>query len=490
MNFIKKQTLLNHPTRLKNVEDYTEIAKISKIQLTAITRLVAKLFNAPYAAIHFLDDKYIQPIAQYNKNKFSFNHILIQDSFCYYTLNKKTETPFIVNNTKTDRRFQNIAYVKQGIHFYAGIKLKTVENQLIGSLCVMDTYPKLEIDPELIERLYDLSSITLKEIETIKLKYKTEHIERRLNDVLEHLPQGLAVFDKNDYLVIANKSLRDSLPEKLAQEIYKKDIRYESIIKKVISDGYHFSNSNKNKQFIKELIKRHKTPTESFEIKTKNNQIIKIIEHLTPSGDIISQQLNVTKKRLKEEEAYHQSIMREAIAKTAMDAIITINHKGIILEFNHAAECIFGFKAKDVINTPLLNTIIPKNMRKAHTAGLKKYLKTRKTNIMGKRLELKAIKNNGEEIDVELMISPIEVNQEVYFTAYLKDISETKQYQKVLQDAKEKAEMANIAKTDFLANMSHEIRTPLNGIIGALDLLMEEESGLIEELSDEKKTFA
>lgn len=66
------------------------------------------------------------------------------------------------------------------------------------------------------------------------------------------------------------------------------------------------------------------------------------------------------------------------------------------------------------------------------------------------------------------------------------DVTERKQLEGELKDAKEKAEAANRAKSDFLASMSHELRTPLNAIIGFSDLLMDESAG---ELNEEQVSY-
>ncbi|MDF0552631.1 PAS domain S-box protein [Kamptonema sp. UHCC 0994] len=66
----------------------------------------------------------------------------------------------------------------------------------------------------------------------------------------------------------------------------------------------------------------------------------------------------------------------------------------------------------------------------------------------------------------------------LYYEGSIEDISDRKQFESVLQLAKEAAEAASMAKSSFLANMSHELRTPLNAIIGYSEILQEETTDL------------
>ena len=156
----------------------------------------------------------------------------------------------------------------------------------------------------------------------------------------------------------------------------------------------------------------------------------------------------------------------------SLDAIVTADETGKIIEFNAAAEDVFGWKRAEIVGQTMEQTFIPERMRDAHHNGMKRYLETDKPRVVGKgRVELTALRKTGEEFPVELNITSIKDRNGTKFIAYIRDISERKINEQKLIDARDRAERTDKAKSQFLAVMSHEMRTPLNGIMGVLDLL-------------------
>ncbi|PYL17494.1 MAG: hypothetical protein DME30_06855, partial [Verrucomicrobia bacterium] len=117
-------------------------------------------------------------------------------------------------------------------------------------------------------------------------------------------------------------------------------------------------------------------------------------------------------------------MLYRGILDTALDCIITIGSGGHVLEFNPAAERVFGFSRDEAIGKELADLIIPPRMREQHRRGLAHYLKTGEGPVIGKRIEIAGVRKDSSEILVELTITALKIDHEPLFTAYLRDITE------------------------------------------------------------------
>src|SRR6266550_1013101 len=120
----------------------------------------------------------------------------------------------------------------------------------------------------------------------------------------------------------------------------------------------------------------------------------------------------------------------EALSRTfldsALDCIITMDTTGRVREFNPAAERVFGFTRDEVVGKELADLIIPPRLRERHRQGLAHYLKTGEGPLLGRLIEIAALRRDGTEILVALAISATEIDGSPIFTAYLRDITEQK----------------------------------------------------------------
>lgn len=119
--------------------------------------------------------------------------------------------------------------------------------------------------------------------------------------------------------------------------------------------------------------------------------------------------------------------LKSAILEAALDAIITIDHDGHIIEFNPAAEAMFGRKRAEVIGQSLADLIIPSALREKYRQGLANYLATGRGAVIGKRIETTALRADGTEFPVEVAISRIGQQEPAMFAGYIRDLTEWKQ---------------------------------------------------------------
>lgn len=162
------------------------------------------------------------------------------------------------------------------------------------------------------------------------------------------------------------------------------------------------------------------------------------------------------------------------VTGTSLDAVIVADSWGLIMDFNAAAEQIFGYSAAEALGRDLGDLIVPEHHRAAHRAGMARLRRTGEKRVAGSgRFRLEASRKNGEVFPVELAIQPADTRDGEIFIAFLRDISSQQRAEAELVLARDSAMAGEKAKTDFLATMSHEIRTPLNGLLGNLSLLEE-----------------
>ncbi len=184
-------------------------------------------------------------------------------------------------------------------------------------------------------------------------------------------------------------------------------------------------------------------------------------------GAILARVLRLEAINRAKAEEVAQSLSRlDAVVATALDAVITLNDYGQIIEFNPAAELTFGHSRAEALGKAL-SLVIPLD------AQGRSQLPPRHQRLSAgqRRRRVTARHRDGHDFPAEVSLSSAQSGDGMVHVVFLRDLSQQVAAEEALVTARDKALAGEKAKADLLVVMSHEIRTPLNGLIGTIELL-------------------
>jgi PAS domain S-box-containing protein len=136
--------------------------------------------------------------------------------------------------------------------------------------------------------------------------------------------------------------------------------------------------------------------------------------------------IDITERKQAQEALRESEARSTAILQTSLDAIITIDAGGRVLEFNPAAEEMFGYARGEAVGRSLAELIIPPSLRAQHQRGLARCLETGAGPVLNERIEMPALRADGTEFPVELAIARIPSDGPPCFTGFIRDITARK----------------------------------------------------------------
>ncbi len=280
-------------------------------------------------------------------------------------------------------------------------------------------------------------------------------MEGRYRGLLEAAPDAMVVVNKGGEIVLLNvqaekqfgyrrdellgQKVTNIIPVGFAERLIADDLRStEDALAQQIGTGLELIALRKDgSEFPIELML---SPLESAE------------------GTLVTAAIrNISVRKKADEHLVQMEGRYRGLLEAAPDAMVVVNQGGEIVLLNVQAEKQFGYRRDELLGQKVTD-IIPKGFAERLIADDLRSAEDALTQQIGTGIELTALRKDGSEFSIEMMLSPLESPEGILVTAAIRDTSARKKMERL--------------KDEFIASVSHELRTPLTSISASLGLLM------------------
>lgn len=327
-----------------------------------------------------------------------------------------------------------------------------------------------------------------------------------INEQLRHHSEQLAT--KNQELSSLNATLRETqaryrlLFDSNPQPIWVYDLETLGMLDANHAASHHYGYSDDEflNLTIKDLRPPEEVPTLLRDITTSPADAIHrgFWKHRTKTGEIrevevISHPLcyagkaarlvvanDVTERRAAERALQSSEEKFRSLVQTATDAIVTTDADGVVIDFNRAAEEIFGAASTKVVGG-VFTDLIPERFHRKFVLALRHWRRAGCSGPPNKPIEITGRRKDGTEFSAELSLARWSTRESLYFTGILSDITARKRAEQEVRRRSTELEALNRELESFSYSVSHDLRAPLRAIDGFSQALLDDYSNRLDD---------
>jgi PAS domain S-box-containing protein len=300
--------------------------------------------------------------------------------------------------------------------------------------------------------------------------------QRHLLDAFQALSNGIALFDRDDRMIICNAAYRQFTG--LDEQTLKPGISYEQILRTRIAQNLlPLPPEETVETFITRRMEQHRNPRGPIERLRANGRWSLISEQRLVDGGYVLVAYDITAAKERERDLAEKTQLLQSTLENMGEGISVYDANLRMVSWNEKLIEIVGLpRSMYKVGTPFEDIVRFSAERGEYGPGdIEEMIRERiSASTMAKPHRNARWRVNGRY--VELRRNPMPGGG---FVTVYSDLTESKRAEDALRDAKEAAEAANRTKSEILANMSHELRTPLNAIIGFSDIILRETFGAV-----------
>ncbi len=287
--------------------------------------------------------------------------------------------------------------------------------------------------------------------------------EQRLSLHIKNTPLGVIAWDMNfnctQWNPAAEKIFGFSAEEALGSNALKllvpKDIhdQIDGVFQALLnqSGGSRSINENKTRDGRTILCEWFNTPLKG--------------ENGVPVG-VASMVRDITSQKAMETALQESEERFRSITKSSSDVmIVAADHNGIVISWNPGAEKSFGYSEAEMLGRPLID-IIPERLRADHNQGFQRAVNSNDYHVIGKTIEMFALRRNGKEFPIELSLGTWVQDDKKFFSAIIYDVTERRNLE---EQARRSQKMAAVGQ--LTGGIAHDFNNILGIIMGNLELL-------------------